>query len=193
MINVPILPEDGWKEVSSEPSGLLTLTTGGQWCKSVGQPNALLVGHRMGKKPLNFKLEVGESLYVLVSRVCTALVGKGFSTECNFYTFKSTDTDSLQLGAPFTGNLKVLIKAPAETGLNPALIAGRQGAFIADTWMQYEIEAVAITNIVDQSFNGAIGRYAKNDEWFELNMGKPSVPPTEPVESGQWTMNGEWN
>lgn len=94
----------------------------------------------------------------------------GFDGGCNFYTFNSTDTDSLQLGLPFTGNLKVLIKAPSEAGLHPDIIAGRQGAFVADTWVQYEIEAVALTYIVDATFNGRVA-YAKDNVWFNVDMG----------------------
>ena len=93
------------------------------------------------------------------------------SSSCDFYLFSSTSPDSLQLGAAFTGNLKVLIKAPSETGLNPAIVAGRQGAFVVDEWMQYEISAAAITYIVGTTFDGRVA-YAKDNVWFNVDMGE---------------------
>ena len=102
---------------------------------------------------------------------------------CNVYYFQSTNSDSLQLGSPFTGNLKVIIAATAETGLHPDIIAGRQGAFVASAdpvndpqWVQYEIEAVAIDWLLDTVFNGVV-TYAKDNLWYQLDMGVPIEPP----------------
>ena len=107
----------------------------------------------------------------------------GGAGKCTVYYFQSTNSDSLQLGSPFTGNLKVIITATAETGLHPDIIAGRQGAFVVSAdlvldpqWVQYEIEAVAITYIADATFNGVI-TYAKDNVWYQLDMGVPSTPP----------------
>jgi len=73
MNNVLILPEDGWKEVSTDSQGSFTLTSGGQHCIHAGQPSELLVGHRYGKKPVQFITAEGESVYVRVSRPCFAV------------------------------------------------------------------------------------------------------------------------
>jgi len=73
MNNVLILPEDGWKEVSTDSQGSFTLTSGGQHCIHTGQPSDLLVGHRYGKKPVQFTTVEGESVYVRVSRPCFAV------------------------------------------------------------------------------------------------------------------------
>ena len=109
----------------------------------------------------------------------------GGGGKCTVYYYQSTNPDSLQLGSPFTGNLKVQIAATAETGLHPDIIAGRQGAFVVAVdpvnateaeWVQYEIEASAITYIVDNTFNGVI-TYAKNNVWYRLGMGAPIGPP----------------
>ena len=73
MNNYPILPEDGWKEVSTESSGVFSLTAGGQHCIFAGQPPAVLVGHRYVSGVVDFKTGVGESLWVRVSRPCFAV------------------------------------------------------------------------------------------------------------------------
>lgn len=121
-------------------------------------------------------------------------IGFGEVSGCNLYLFSSGNADSLQLGSAFTGNLKVQTKALAETGLHPDIIAGRQGAFIADTWMQYEIEAVSLTYVVDATFNGRVA-YAKNDVWFNVDMGAVVVPPDPPEDNapGVWNTTGVWN
>ena len=123
----------------------------------------------------------------------------GGDSLCNVYLFSSLNTDSLQLGSPFTGNLKVQIAATAETGLHPDIIAGRQGAFVASAdpvndpqWVQYEIEAVAITYIADATFNGVI-TYAKDNVRHQLDMGAPSTPPPEDNAPGVWNTTGVWN
>ena len=126
---------------------------------------------------------------------------EGGGSSCNVYLFSSSNTDSLQLGSPFTGNLKVKIAATAETGLHPDIVAGRQGAFVVASdpvnateseWVQYEIEAVAITYIADATFNGVI-TYAKDNVWYRLDMGVPSVPPPQDNASGVWNTTGVWN
>ena len=96
---------------------------------------------------------------------------------CNVYLFSSSNTDSLQLGSTFTGNLKVLIAATSEVGIHTDIIAGRQGDFIVSTnpvghpqWVQYEIEATAIAYLVDATYDGVI-TYAKDDVWYQLDMG----------------------
>ena len=61
-----------------------------------------------------------------------------------------------------------MINAPAETGLHPDIVAGRMGSFTADTWVQYEITANAITYIVDATFNGRVA-YAKDNVWFNVD------------------------
>ncbi|GAI83026.1 unnamed protein product [marine sediment metagenome] len=73
MNNIIILPEDGWKEISQEPQGLITLTAGGQHCVHTGQPSDSLIGHRYAKKPIKFTTIEGESIYVRVSRMCVAV------------------------------------------------------------------------------------------------------------------------
>ena len=98
--------------------------------------------------------------------------------KCNIYVFSDTNPDKLTLGSAFTGNLKVQIASDSETGIHPDIVAGRQSAFVVSTdvvndpqWVQYEIEATAITYIVDETFNGRVA-YAKDDTWYYLNMGK---------------------
>ena len=118
---------------------------------------------------------------------------------CNVYLFSSLNTDSLQLGSPFTGNLKVQIAATAETGLHPDIIAGRQGTFVASAdpvnepiWVQYEISAVAIPWLVNTVYNGRIA-YAKDNVWYQLDMGVPNTPPPEDNAPGVWNTTGVWN
>ena len=125
------------------------------------------------------------------------LIYSGGGGKCTVYLFSSSNTDSLQLGSPFTGNLKVQIAATAETGLHYDIIAGRQGAFVAavdpvnateSEWVQYEIEAVAIEWLLDTTFDGVI-TYAKDDVWYQLDMGAPSDPPvTNHLPLGQPTL-----
>ena len=116
----------------------------------------------------------------------------GGDSLCNVYLFSSLNTDSLQLGSPFTGNLKVQIAATAETGLHPDIIAGRQGAFVASAdpvnnpqWVQYEIEAVAIEWLLGTVFNGVIA-YAKDNVWYKLDMGVPAP-------QGIWSAQAVWS
>jgi hypothetical protein len=111
-----------------------------------------------------------------------AIINRGSeSSLCNLYLFKSTDPGSLELGSPFTGNLRVKIRAASEAGINPAIVAGRQGSFTLNndpvndaTHVQYEIEAVALTYIVDATFDGVVA-YAKDGVWYDVDMGAPTL------------------
>jgi len=109
------------------------------------------------------------------NKVGVYLIDNGFvggdSSGCYTYLFSSSNSDYHEFGSAFTGNLKVIAKSSDETGLATEVIAGRQGAFVADEWLQYEIEAVALTGICDATFNGVIGRYYKDDVMSAIDMG----------------------
>jgi hypothetical protein len=107
---------------------------------------------------------------------------RGLSGGCSVYLFSSTDPDKLTLTTLFTGTIQVMIRSTAETGINPVIVSGRQGAFVPNldpvnnaTHTQYEIEAVGLTYIVDETFNGVVVGYAKDDVWTYINTG-PYVP-----------------
>ena len=96
-------------------------------------------------------------------------------TLCNVYTFSSANPDLLSFDAPFTGNIKLIAKSPATTGIHPDILAGLQGTFIPDEWTQYEADVTAIDYIVGATFNGVVGRFALDNVWYEINMGKTDV------------------
>ena len=73
MSNITILPEDGWKEISTGSSGTFSLTAGGQHCVYDGVPPDSLVGHRYVGKSVDYLTGATESLYVKVSRACFAV------------------------------------------------------------------------------------------------------------------------
>jgi len=92
---------------------------------------------------------------------------------CNIYTFSSANPDLLSFDAPFTGNIKLIVKSTATTGIHPDILAGLQGTFIPDEWTQYEADVTGIGNIVDATFNGVVGRFALDDVWYAVDMGAP--------------------
>jgi hypothetical protein len=100
---------------------------------------------------------------------------------CNVYIFKSTDADQLDLATPFTGNLKVIVAGLAVTGLHPDIIAGLTSAWVDSTdltnpvWNYAEISAVSLAYIVDNTFDGIVASYAKDDVWFSVDMGRPQT------------------
>ena len=97
------------------------------------------------------------------------------ATACNIYTFSSANPDLLSFDAPFTGNIKLISKSPATTGIHPDILAGLQGTFIANEWMQYEADVTAIDYIVDATFNGVVGRFALDDAWYGVDAGSPKL------------------
>jgi hypothetical protein len=121
-------------------------------------------------------------LLTLVSGSRPNYLRLGGGSLCNAYLFDGSEADLLTLGAPFTGNLKVIIIAASETGVNPAIVAGRQGVFVASTdplvdmkQNQYEIDTVSFAgSIVDNTFTGRVA-YAKDDVWYDINMGAPEL------------------
>lgn len=97
---------------------------------------------------------------------------------CNIYLFSSENTDKLTFTTPFTGNIKVILAANAETGINPDILAGRQNLFEASTdpvnepnWIQYEADATSLAYIVDETFDGVVGKFALDDVWYNVDMG----------------------
>jgi hypothetical protein len=121
-------------------------------------------------------------LLTLVSGSRPNYLRLGGGSLCNAYLFDGSEADLLTLGAPFTGNLKVIIIAASETGVNPAIVAGRQGVFVASTdplidmqQNQYEIDTVSFAGpIVDNTFTGRVA-YAKDDVWYDIDMGAPEL------------------
>ena len=96
------------------------------------------------------------------------------------YLFSSSNTDKLTLGSPFTGNIKVILAAAATaiTGIHPDISAGIQGAFVPSTdpvgapnWNQFEADVTAIDYLVDETFDGVVGVYGKDDVFFSVDMG----------------------
>jgi len=121
-------------------------------------------------------------LLTLVSGSRPNYLRLGGGSLCNAYLFDGSEADSLVLGSPFTGNLKVIIIAASETGINPAIVAGRQGVFAASTdplvdmkQNQYEIDTVSfVGSIVDNTFTGRVA-YAKEDVWYDIDMGASAL------------------
>ena len=131
--------------------------------------------------------------------ISSKIYSKGFGgsgNQCNVYLFSSSNTDSLQLGSAFTGNVKVILAAPAVTGIHPDILAGLQGSFVpsadqvnAPEWNQFEADVTAISYIVDATFDGVV-KYALDDAWYELDMGSP-VPTLWMINGDNLLMNGE--
>ena len=116
---------------------------------------------------------------------------------CNIYLFTSDNDDSFQFGESFSGEFKLILAATSETGLHPDIIAGREGDFVVSTdlindaqWNQYSLTAIDLAYIVDSSFNGVIGGYAKDDAWFSVNMG---IFVIEDLGAFAWSNQWEWN
>ena len=110
----------------------------------------------------------------LYHRLRRGLKYKRLGAGCNFYTFSSANPDLLSFDAPFIGNIKLIAKSPATTGIHPDILAGLQGTFIPDEWAQYEADVTAIAYIVDATFNGIVGKFALDDVWYAVDMGAPS-------------------
>lgn len=112
--------------------------------------------------------------------ISSKIYSKGFGvagSQCDVYLFSSLTSDSLQLIPSFTGNVKVILAAPATTGIQSDILAGIQGAFTPSAdpvnnpqWMQFEADVTAIDYIVDATFDGVV-KYALDDVWHELDMG----------------------
>lgn len=103
---------------------------------------------------------------------------RGVDSSCNVYLFSSANTDKLTFVAPFTGNIKVILAANAETGIHPDIISGRQNLFEESTdpvnepnWVQYEADVTSLAYIVDETFDGVVGRFALDDVWYDVDMG----------------------
>ena len=99
------------------------------------------------------------------------------TTSCEVYFFQDSKPDSLELGAPFTGNVKVILAATSTAGINPAILAGIKGTFKVSedpvnmpVWVQFECSAVAMTYIVGPSFNGVV-KFALNNNWITIDAG----------------------
>lgn len=107
---------------------------------------------------------------------------------CNVYVFTNANTDRLDFAAPFTGNLKILIGGTSTTGINPALPTTgwvNSPDLNPDTLIYNEIESnvTALDYIVDETFNGIVYAYAKDDVWYYVNMGEPDL-------RWVWKLNG---
>lgn len=107
------------------------------------------------------------------------ITGGSGVTKCNLYQFKSTNSDRFDFTVDFTGNLKAIIAGTSSAGIHPNLLAGVQGTWQDSTdldnlvWNQLEIEATAIGYLADNTFNGVVASYAKDDVWFDVDMGAP--------------------
>lgn len=108
------------------------------------------------------------------------------AADCNVYTFSSANPDLLSFDAPFTGNIKLIAKSPATTGIHPDILAGLQGTFVPDEWMQYEADVTAIDYIVDATFNGVVGRFALDDVWYTVETDGSGVTIENPQQDS-WT------
>lgn len=99
---------------------------------------------------------------------------------CNAYLFNSTDSDYFEI-APFSGNFKMIVAAESEDGINPAIVSGRVGSFVATTdyqdpkWVEYNVDVTSLTSVAGATFNGVVAKYAKDDVWYYINMGEPET------------------
>ena len=103
---------------------------------------------------------------------------------CNTYLFSDANPDSIAFDTPFTGNLKAIIAAESEAGINADLIAGRIGEFIPSPyplnnpqWMYYEADVNNLTDIFAATFNGVVGYIYKDDVEHPINMGVDNSLP----------------
>lgn len=110
-------------------------------------------------------------------------ISGGAATLCNVYPFSSDDADYLEI-EPYTGNLKIILAATSEAGIPAAIVTGRQGVFTPSVdpvndpqWVQYEIDGVIPAIILEATFTGVCGGYAKDDVWYSVDMGAPTVTP----------------
>lgn len=110
------------------------------------------------------------------------------------YLFDGSELDALTISPAFSGNVKVILAAPAETGVHPDLIAGRVSDFVASTdpvnapqWVQYEIEATSLAYIVDATFDGVVCQFAFDDVWYTVDMGVPSASVAQWVNQTIWS------
>lgn len=105
------------------------------------------------------------------------------SVGCNVYPFSSADADYLEIES-YTGNFKIQLAATSETGIPASIVAGRQGTFTPSTdiindpqWVQYEIDGVIPAIILETTFTGVCGGYAKDDVWYSVDMGDFTSSP----------------
>lgn len=143
-------------------------------------------------------------LGLIRSGLVSGIFGPDDGATCNTYLFSSTNPDLLSFDSSFTGNLKVILAAPAETGIHPDIVAGRQGDFITSAdpvkspnWIQYEIEASAIGYIVDATFDGVVGLVGLDDVFYKIDAGVPQAAYSVFVSTGQslsiGTLNPDYN
>lgn len=91
------------------------------------------------------------------------------------YMFSSTAPDYLAFSTPFTGNIKVMLAAPASTGIHVDVISGIKGIFTpsmdpltSPKWVKLESNVTSLEYIVDDTFNGVVGAFALNDVWYSI-------------------------
>lgn len=115
---------------------------------------------------------------------------------CNLYYFDPASDDRLDFGTAFTGNFKANIATlNGVVGLN-ANLAGltlanspedsRDDASLL-VWNQVDINVSAMDGICDNTFEGVVANYAKDDAWYDVNMG-PLISPPPPCRNWRLRM-----
>lgn len=103
----------------------------------------------------------------------------GETIQCNVYYFKPLDADRLDFDTTFTGNFKANIATfNGNTGVNSQITTvlvnspeeARTDASLL-VWNQVDLGVTDMDGICDGTFDGVIPSYAKDDVWFNVNMG----------------------
>lgn len=134
----------------------------------------------------------------------TLVGGSGGGADCWLYYFKPLDPDRLDFNTAFTGNFKANIATfNGVTGLDSNLSgltltnspeAARTDASLL-VWNKVDLSVTAMGYIVDDTFDGVVANYAKDNVWFNVDMGAVVVPPDPPEDNapGIWNTTGVWN
>ncbi len=93
-------------------------------------------------------------------------------TELDVYRFHSTDADFLEFGKPFTGVLKIILAGTSSAGVAPDIMSWLLSPWEDSVnlnkpkWNSAEVSVVNFTVPVDNTFNGLVLKYAKDDVWY---------------------------
>lgn len=119
----------------------------------------------------------------------------GSASQCNIYYFKPADADRLDFASAFTGNFKANIAtfngvAGLDSNLSGLTLINSPEAARADAslivWNKVDTAVTAMAGICDNTFDGVIANYAKDDVWFDVGMGVPAP-------QGIWSAQAVWS
>ena len=97
----------------------------------------------------------------------------------NVYTFLDTNNDSLDIFTPYTGDTVISISGTGTTGINPDLLGdpfvNSPASMLTDPNDAIinilTANVASLSYIVDQTFNGIVYSYSKDEVFIPVNMG----------------------